>query len=443
MKQNNEQEIKQKMLQISALIEKDQTQDESLDSITYYKDFNFKGSGLAENDIYIAKIENEKEKAVTYEIYSGKTNSLIATVNTQGKLEFMPEYIENLKKIDERYVQRLKLEDLDFELPEELQKDDIVLSKEEREYIKQKEKQESVTEEKDNDEKVKEDEELKEDVSSENSKEEEIASKKGIPSHNVLFIRENSNLYKDHPNLEPNLYFYRDIEGIVRAEYIDKDGSIKPSRYFEPSQTSVRQETVSLGDDGNPVTKEVPYQVMKTKGLNNVDKDIRDIRINIDIDQYGYLEIEEARQGRNGDWLSHDIEVKGRNYNSRAVNESTSIKNRKADPDRQTDAYEQAEKNELDIEDGIKYNQMYLVAHAEEFIDMLVKEGYQKNDATKILNYMLGEENLNLAEAKERVNEEIGNSEMEKAQKQENLEDEEYERTPWGDAQARDQRRRI
>ena len=37
---------------------------------------------------------------------------------------------------------------------------------------------------------------------------------------------------------------------------------------------------------------------MKTKGLNNVDKDIRDIRINIKIDSYGYLDIEEARQGK-------------------------------------------------------------------------------------------------------------------------------------------------
>ena len=40
--------------------------------------------------------------------------------------------------------------------------------------------------------------------------------------------------------------------------------------------------------------------------------------------------------------LSHDIETKGRNYNSHAVNQTTSIRTRAADPDRQTEAYEKA-----------------------------------------------------------------------------------------------------
>ncbi len=178
--------------------------------------------------------------------------------------------------------------------------------------------------------------------------------------------------------------------------------------------TALRQETVSIGNDGNPVTKNVPYQVMKTKGLNNIDKDIRDIRININIDSYGYLDIEEARQGRNGEWLSHDIEVKGRDYNSRAVNETTSIRSREADPDKQTEAYEKAKENEFAVEDGIQYDEMFLAEHAEEIVQSLIDEGYQKPEAVDIFNYMIGEENLSLEEAKERVNKEIGEKSKEK-----------------------------
>ena len=273
----------------------------------------------------------------------------------------------------------------------------------------------------------------------------EFAKRKNIPTHNVLKVKENSNLYKDHPELEPNLYFYRDQNGTVRAEYIDENGVSQPSKYFEPSTTSLRQETVSLGDDGNPVTKEVPYQVMKTKGLNSADKDIRDIRMTVEIDAYGYLSVQEARQGKNGEWLSHEIEMQGRDYNSHAVNQVTSIKTREADPDKQTKAYESLEGTEV-AEDGIEYSEMYLISHAEEIIDELIKEGYQKKEATKIFDYMIGEEKLTEEEAKQKVNEEMEKGNLREEQTNEsnateNAKQEEInqgeERTPWGDAMRR------
>lgn len=65
-----------------------------------------------------------------------------------------------------------------------------------------------------------------------------------------------------------------------------------------PSTTGIRQETVSIGSDGNPVTKESPQQVMQTRNLTGRDQDIKDVRINIKFDTYGYLDIEEARQGK-------------------------------------------------------------------------------------------------------------------------------------------------
>lgn len=445
MPENKQQDTLKKMLEIGELIEQGrENEDTQVGTINYYKDFIFQGSNLAETDIFVAKIENTKENTNTYELYSGKTNTLIATVDEQGKLHFMPEYIESLKQIDEGLAQMLRLEDLDFQLPEELEKEDKVLTREERIHLssqKMKTTKEGKTKGENGTKELEKEEQGK---SPEEEQKQRIAKAKKVPSHNILMIRENSNFYKDHPNLEPNLYFYRDTQGVVKAEYIDGNGQPQPSKYFEVSTTSLRQETVSIGNDGNPVTKEVPHQVMKTKGLNNVDKDIRDIRINIKIDSYGYLDIEEARQGQNGDWLSHDIETKGRNYNSHAVNQTTSIRTRAADPDRQTEAYEKAASTGLK-EDGIEYSEMYLIQHPNEFIESLIQEGYQKPEAVQILNYMVGQEGLNLDQAKQRVNEEIeqGKFEKEEQKEKEPIEqgDEEEGRTPWGDAEDRRSRR--
>lgn len=184
---------------------------------------------------------------------------------------------------------------------------------------------------------------------------------------------------------------------------------------------------------------------MKTKGLNSADKDIRDIRMTVEIDAYGYLSIQEARQGKNGEWLSHEIEMQGRDYNSHAVNQVTSIKTREADPDKQTKAYESLEGTEV-AEDGIEYSEMYLISHAEEIIDELIKEGYQKKEATKIFDYMIGEEKLTEEEAKQKVNEEMEKGNLREEQTNEsnateNAKQEEInqgeERTPWGDAMRR------
>ena len=49
------------------------------------------------------------------------------------------------------------------------------------------------------------------------------------------------------------------------------------------------------------MTRETPQQVMRTQNLTRRDPDVRDVRINVKFDQYGYLDIEEARQGRNGE----------------------------------------------------------------------------------------------------------------------------------------------
>ena len=372
-------------------------------------------------DIQKTKGKNQVE---TFEIYN-KDGELIATVNEKGKVQFAPEYIELLKQEYKKFFEILKLDEATLELPEKLREEDISLKHDELEKEVEKQEQKGKKIEK------KQEEEKSQD---DNSQEQEIAKQKGIPTNNVLIVRDNSNLYKDHPEIERNLIFSRDNDGKVKAEYIDENGELQPSKYIQPSNTSVRQETISIGKDGNPVTRETPQQVMRTQNLTKRDQDVRDVRINIKFDQYGYMDIEEARQGRNGEWAAHDIEVRGRDYNSAQVNEETSMKTGMADPDKETSSYEAVE-NMGKPQDEIQYDRTYLMQHSDEIIESFIEQGYQKHEAVAIFNYMIGEEELTEKQAKDRVNEEI--TEV----KQEEREEEPEERTLWGDAEARDARR--
>ena len=142
---NKRNEVVENMLSLSEKISEELKQrGQEIDNIGYYKDFEFKGSGLAVNDVFIVKFkdsndkvpksrENEegKEKEL-YEIYD-KDNNLIATVDEAGSVQFEADFVEGLKESNERYFDTLELEEAEFELPEELKKDDLVLTKEELE----------------------------------------------------------------------------------------------------------------------------------------------------------------------------------------------------------------------------------------------------------------------------------------------------------------------
>ena len=140
---NRRNKVIENMLILSENLSEDlKNRGQEIDNISYYKDFEFKGSGLAVNDVFIVKLkdsgdneaksrENEegKEKEL-YEIYD-KDNNLIATVNEVGDIKFEPDFIEELRNINEEYFDTLELESTEFELPDELKKDDFVLTKEE------------------------------------------------------------------------------------------------------------------------------------------------------------------------------------------------------------------------------------------------------------------------------------------------------------------------
>lgn len=425
-------EIKEAMANIYTQIaeRKDKSQ---ISNITYYKELAFDSARFIENDVFVTKLNRENGKKGVEEVYEiyNKDGDLVATVDKAGKIHFSPEYIEKLRQEYQEYFEMLNLDNAVLELPEEIKERNITLQPEELEKEIQKKKEKG----KEDEEEEEEQEQEKLDPQEENQEQKAIAKKKGIPENNVLIVRDNSNFYKDHPEVERNLIFSRDKDGLVKAEYIDENGELQPSKYIMPSTTGIRQETVSIGSDGNPVTKESPQQVMQTRNLTGRDQDVRDVRINIKFDIYGYLYLEEARQGNEGEWTSQAIEVKGRPTNSSQVNEITSIRTGVADPDRETGMYSSVEKTGL-IQDGVQYDEMHFMQHSEEIIEKFIKDGYQRKEAVEIFNYMIGEEVLTENEAKARVNENI--KEREKEQERD---DDDEGRTPWGDAEARDSRR--
>lgn len=424
MREQTKKEILEKMEAIRSIARDAINQEEQkIGDTKYYKDLNLGQVGI--ENAYVVEIENieknkeigEREVYVIYKIYT-EDHVLVANVDNKGDVEFSPEFLEQLKQISPEYFESLNLEDNDtnFELPEEKEDEKVISYKEEEE----KENAESSS--------------LEEKIPEEDNETQEIAKQKGIPACNVLIVRNDSNFYKDHPEVERNLYFYRSEDGVIKAEYIDENGISQPSKYFEPSTTSIRQETISMGANGNPVKKEVPYQTMITK-LQTNDKDIRSVRINIDIN-CGYLEISESRQGVNGQWASLKIECRGKDYNSAELNKATSTKYGVADPAKDTSTFAKVEQTSLE-NDGVQYSEMQ--KYAESLVEKFMDQGYNKEESIKICNYMIGEEQLKEDEAKTKVNEEI--KENNRKKDTDYGENDEDGRTPGGDAWERRENR--
>ena len=56
---------------------------------------------------------------------------MIATVDEKGKIQFTSEYIENLRDEYKEFFKLLKLEEAEFELPEGLKEEELLLEHEE------------------------------------------------------------------------------------------------------------------------------------------------------------------------------------------------------------------------------------------------------------------------------------------------------------------------
>lgn len=419
------QNIKEQIVSLNEVLQKQLKGNQKIDLIQYIKDMEivpgkFQASAFIvhgiERVINEQGIEEEREWIRLFD----EDNLKIGKVNELKELEFAEEYIQMLEERFGGYFPELGIrEDIHISFDEIIKN-----NKTKQQYqMTEKEIKQYTKENKKNLPKKQQEEEEKENLI------DEVMKKKGIPQNRYLTVRTDSNFYQDHPELieEEGLTFYEDKDGKIKAGYINENGEWESSKAIESSSTSMYN-VIDMGQDGEPVEKIVPYQVMDTNGLDT-DNDVRDVKIVATIEQ-GYLSIKEARQGQNGDWSAHEIEVRGRKYNDYEINEATSMDTGKADPDKHTDSYEKLEDTSI-AEDGIQYSEMELIEHADEIIEKFQKQGYSREEAINIFNYMIGDKKLTENQAKERV---------EKEREQRRQREEAEERTPWGDAESRDRR---
>lgn len=410
----------------------------------YYEKVRLELSKIVLNNVTIEEKHTDKinengeeEHTLEYGVYMEFKGEKVkvAIIDESGKLTPNTEILEDKKYSPEEVealgdmLNRLGLEQEEVDINKLQQQLKEIEAKTEKEF-----KQKDLEKEKDEEESIKDEEKEQSEEEDEKDKEdaekEEIAKKKHIPSKYIFILRPDSQFYKNYPQVPKTTYFYRDNDGKIKAEYIDENGQTKPSEFFNDSTTNLRENVVGLRDDGEPVKEEKPYQVMTTKGLTNTNRNARDIRIAVYIEN-GYMEFEETRLGTNGKWTGYGLEGKGRDYNSKVVNKMSNTNTNKVNPEDISDRYEEVENTGL-ADDGVQLEDLSPAKTIERFME----EGYNKEESIEIYNYMIGEEHLSEEIAKERVNNEI----VEKIEKDERKVDD-NEKTPWDDAWQRRQRR--
>ena len=271
--EENQEKLKRKQESIANLyieLSKNLGQNEQIKSIEYYEQMSLISEKTSKyafelNTLIVEKeVENEeKEKITVYELYDDENNNIGKVED--GKIYFNQNYLEMIK---ERY----KNNDYIYnELVEQNGKIDYkeILERNQNKGFKMTEKQitDFVKEEyyeKSTEDKQQKNEEQNEKQEEKRKTKEQIAKEKGVPANNIAFVREDSYLYKNHPELERNLFFYRDKDGIVKAEYIDKEGNVQQSNYIEDSKSYMRS-VVSIGKDGEKIEREVPHQIYSQK----------------------------------------------------------------------------------------------------------------------------------------------------------------------------------
>ena len=308
---------------------------QEISNIGYYKDFQFKGTSLGVNDVYIVKIKDdsvpekdieprEDDETYIYRIYD-EDNNLIATVDKEGNVLFSPEYLEN---IDERYLETLDLEDAEFELPEELGKDDIVLNSEELEMEENKKRLDDVskvigsnninsysemkTDQTPAFEKVTNKQEL--DPNTRVTQTETLADM--IPELREKGIVKIGVVYSDHSKGQNGRFSFVGL---------DKDGQIHNIDSLENTQGTTTGQTVTSinSRDGNVVEEEQVAGLVRINGRNSLNG--QEEMLSVKVGQYGILEVDYVRADLSEDkenrYLSAPIETRNIRPTTREVRE--------------------------------------------------------------------------------------------------------------------------
>lgn len=397
-------------------------------SVKYFEDANLQ---LGKNILRVSIAEitekflddkSEEQTQTTYEVYMkfAGEDVLIANIDADGTLRVNKETVQRidpdnklglLELGDQEKPDLSVLKDLEGKTKEDLEK-------ELEEKGKEREKgREEAGEEEAEDEK-------REEEKDEDEKTEEIARTKNIPAKNIYRIRPDSQFFKNYPMVDKSTYFYRDNDGKMKAEYVDKNGRTVPSPYFKDSTTRLTDPVISVGTDGQNVKSQRPYQSIQTNGLNR-QYGVRDVRISIYFDG-GYINMEESRLGDDGKWVGYGIERTGRDYNSKQVNAMSDTTRKEDKSELVSGSFKKVEDTGFK-EDGITMDEL----SPKKTLDRLMDEGYNKNEAARIINYMIGPEKMGEDKAKETVNQEIELEAQEKAK------DDSDQKGPWDNARDR------
>lgn len=314
MNQSERNKVLNTMLQIGKQVDSHlDIESQERGNITYYSDFKFSNSGLGAKNVYIVetpikKVEKTGDKneiRTIYELYDKDCN-LIATVTEDGKLHFMPEYLEELRKIDAQYFEELNLENLKFELPKELEQNDIVMTKGE---LKEHEEKSLDSDKKEKSEKSHEREkEEKQEKDLIEEKKQQTAKALGIDISEIKSmctinpkekITDKYNLI----DIMPEAGKYDEVSIVYSAPNdksqgkftilgASKDGKTKrtmmtPLTSIESVEgTSTNKNVISINEDGTKVTEK------QVKGLFRINSRGRNDGISISIGNYGMMDVD-------------------------------------------------------------------------------------------------------------------------------------------------------
>jgi uncharacterized protein YfkK (UPF0435 family) len=320
----------------TSLSEEFEERGQEVDNIGYYKDFEIKNSGLAISDAYIVKLkdkedkirdENEQKEKIIYEIRDDD-NNLIASVNELGEIQFEEAYLESLREINEGYFDSLTLDEAEFELPEELSKEDLVLNKEEIEekqsqkrigdiskVIKSKEinsYSEMKTDQTPVFDKVVNKQEI--DPNAKVTQGETLADM--IPEIKQKGIVKVGVVYSDHSKGQNGRFSFVGI---------DKDGQIQTIDSLQNTQGATTGQTITSinSRDGSVVEQEQVSGLVKIGGRSTANG--QEEMLSVRVGQYGILEVDYVRADLSRDkderYLSAPIETKNQRPTTKEVRE--------------------------------------------------------------------------------------------------------------------------
>lgn len=336
MKEKNRESVTENVLQMyKSIAEELGERGQEVENIGYYKDFEIKNSGLAISDAYIVKLkdsednktrdENEQKEKIIYEIRD-QDNSLIASVNELGEIQFEESYLESLREINEGYFDSLTLDEAEFELPEELERDDIVLRKEEIEE-KQSERRISDISKAIGSKEINSYSEMKTDQTPVFDK---VVNKQEIDPN--ARVTQGETLADMIPEIKQKGIVK---VGVVYSDYskgqngrfsfvgIDKDGQIQTVDSLENTQGTTTGQTITSinSRDGSLVEQEQVSGLVKINGRSTTNG--QEEMLSVRVGQYGILEVDYVRADLSRDkderYLSAPIETKNQRPTSREV----------------------------------------------------------------------------------------------------------------------------